>query len=234
MNPQGRKQNLRAAQPGNRNAEKTGVHSPRRRSEEARKIKRTLSRDPKRFLDQDLLDIFADLRAYAHLLARDIAERGVSDRHGKQRRSAGTYVRTLAMCMDLHHRIEASLAANALGNNEAEPWSEDEMVGLLRSIAHDGRNTASGRVAAIRFLKELMPALELSRDFAFYMELEKLPDEELQREIDMLRAAISVKEPPTVPAREMISIMAAQDYITEGELLTLRENLARELAPKAS
>jgi hypothetical protein len=238
MNPKGHQKNLKAKHPANKNAAKAGVYSSQRRAEEADEVRQTLTEDPQRFLSEDETAMYAELRGHLKLLEVDLAERGVTDRTGKQRRQAGTYLRTLRACLDLNDRIQARRAADELEKIMKHPWSEEEAVERLCEIARNPSEPASARITAIRTLHALVPTAP-KPDLAFYEELEAMSAEELEREIAAMMVPITTdpRHPSTEPqwhggrdsAQRMIRKLAMGAEITKEQLHVLYEALTEDL-----
>jgi hypothetical protein len=208
MNPKGRKENLKAAHPGNKNALKSGVHSPRRQAEEEKKARRALVADPNAFLAESQLDLCAKLTATVQLLFDDITEQGVSDRDGKQRRQVGTSLRTLEMLNNVTERMRRSLATAAIENNDVEIWNSETVLGRLQAIAADDSRSAGAQVAALRLLLDQALTTHDSldgidpADLEFLRELKAMDDEQLDREMTALMVPVTNREeqgPPELP-----------------------------------
>jgi hypothetical protein len=231
MNKKGHKDNLKAKHQANFNAGKAGVHSPRRRAEEAEKVRESLARDPERFLIEDEAVMYADLRGLSKLLEVDLAERGVSDRTGKQRRQAGTYLRTLHACLDLSDRIQARKAATQLEDEMENPWTEAEAVERLCEIARNRSEPPAARIAAIKFLHELAPAAQKSYDQEFFDQLEEMSPEQLAKEVTALLIPVTtgIRPPRQEWAEEMVRRFAKLPEITEDNLRDLYDALKDEL-----
>jgi hypothetical protein len=236
MNKKGNKANLKAEHLGNTNAQKAGVYSSRRRAEEAERVREALAEDAEGFLAADQIEIYADLRARSKLLEDDLAERGVSDRKGEQRRQVGTYLKTVAACVELGQRLLAGIAAEKREKEEKIPWAKDECMELLCGIARDRSLSPAGRIAAMKFLSVLAPEGENSYDREFFDHLQTLPDDELERELKALSipnitgAGISRSE----WAEEKIRRMARLDDVTADHLRELYEAIAEELGLSSS
>lgn len=193
MNKRGHKSNLEPSHPNNRNAMKSGAYSPRRREEEAEKIRELLEENTVGYLVADELAMYADLRAYSKILAQDIAERGVSDKNGKPRRQAGAYFRTMNRCLELGEKIRGVARADEVADDDT-PWNEAEAVILLAAIARDPGEPATARIAAMKVLHQVAPAAEVSHDREFYEGLLQLSDEELDAELEALSIPVTTGE----------------------------------------
>jgi hypothetical protein len=190
MNHKGKKDNLRASHPENRNAEKSGLYSERRRAEKAREIMEAMKKDPEGFIAQDLWAELAAVIGLCELQGQDIAERGVTDRDGNLRRVVGSYRNTLKLRRELAQQIEARLASVAAEKRNAEPWTEAEGLRLLRDISHSYGTGPGASVAAIKYLLEREPAPVDDPEYQDYKRwsehISGLSDEQLDRELQAL------------------------------------------------
>lgn len=239
MNKKGHRPNLKAAHPGNKSAQKSGLNSPRQRAMEADKVRQALAKNPEVFFSEDEAAMYAELRAHSKLLAVDLAERGVTDRSGKQRRQAGTYLRTMHACLELSDRIQARTAAHHLKEEMENPWTEQEALERLCEIARNRSEPAAARIAAIKTLKQLGPAKPY--DLEFYELLSEMSDDELERELAALKVPLTTdpENPPTEPqwlehsgrpsAQRLIRNLAQEDEITAEHLHDLYELLNESL-----
>ena len=237
MNQKGHKKNLRPAQPGNRNAEKSGAHSPRRQAEEAAKLEHAYAENPGLFLQQDQLRLYFSARGKLELFDRDIEENGVSDRDGNQRRIVGTHRRCLELCGRLNAELQAGEAEEY---SDTEPFSEAEGLRTLRRMIHDHRVGGSARFAIIQFLLERVRE-PMSVDEAFFRGLEEMTDDELQRELEALMVPISTAgrhahgkrtelEDPVI----LIRRLGSQDTIGDDDLVDLRDSVYARFNPRGS
>lgn len=226
MNPEGTKRNLKASQPGNYNAEKTGLHSERRRAEKARKVQKAIDQDPKEFCARDRNAVLAREIAMCEFLEKDIAENGVSDRKGNLRRSVGAYARALQRRRDLTQELEVDLAASAAEAKHAEPWAREEGARLLRNIAHNYVSAPASSIKAIELLSEQTneqtsePERQRRADFD---EIDKMTHEELERDLIALMKPVltgGLYGPEYDPC-EMIRSLAEQENIERQELQDL-------------
>jgi hypothetical protein len=86
MNPAGRKQNLKASHPGNRNAMKSGVYSERQIAERAERIEQAIPEVVGQFDGDDLAaHEVSRLLALREAIDGDLAKRGVTRRDGEVR-----------------------------------------------------------------------------------------------------------------------------------------------------
>jgi hypothetical protein len=199
VNPKGNKSNLKASHPKNRNAEKSGLHSERRRAEKAREVLEDMKKDPEGFIAQDLLAELAATVGLCELLAEDIAERGVTDRDGNLRRVVGSYRNALKLRRELAQQIEANLASAAAEKRNTEPWTEGEGLRLLRNIAHSYGTAPGASVAAIKHLLEREPSAADDPVYQFYKafleDLFAMSDEDLEREVKALLVPVTTGQP---------------------------------------
>jgi len=231
MNKKGRKKNLEPSHPGNTNAQKSGVHSPRRRAAEEAKVREAMAEDPRGFLAADQSAMYAETRGLLKLLEDDIAERGVTDRSGKQRRQVGTHMRALSFLADLNSRMQAELTAK---EQEGIPWNFVEALQVLIKLARDPGKQASARISAIRLWHELNPDAgkkELKYDPEYMEFLAEMSDEELERELELLRVPVTTDPKPTL-AESLIRRLAAQPEMTDEEFRVLQQAIAEELATR--
>jgi hypothetical protein len=235
MNRKGHQQNLEPAQPGNTNAEKSGVYSKRRRTEKALEIRQNLDRDFEGVVNDDCIERYAQLRALNELCEADIADRGVSDSLGNQRRIVGTYQRNIRILKELSDEFQAELAARAGEDRNAEPWTTAEGTGLLRDIAHNYGKSPAASVAAIKLLLERTADPEVPYNVEYYSELIAMTDEELDRELYFLRLPVTTdpgrerRPMPLKPARMIIRELASRAEITDDDLLSLCRSLSEDV-----
>jgi hypothetical protein len=182
MNSSGNRRNLKASQPGNRNAEKTGVHSKRRRAEKASEVREAIDKDPEGFPAQDRRNALAEAVGLSELLAQDIAEQGITDRKGNPRRVVGMQTRLLKLRLELGEQIEAEHATSVAQARHAEPWSPDEGLRLLRNIAHNYTSAPAASIKAIALLDEQAPAPAYNYDPEFFDKLLNMTPEKLDLE----------------------------------------------------
>lgn len=233
MNKKGRKENLVAPHPANRNAEKSGAFSPRRREEKAAEIRQAVEQDAVTYLRSDLLRVFAEKKAFVELLARDLADRGVSDREGKPRRTVSMYAKGLRDWQEAGDRVRMEFGVSVGDDSyREEPWSEVEGLALLRSFAHDPSMAAASRIAAIRLLLDRGPQAEEDariRSFGmFFSELAELTDAELSRELFALTYPLTTMETLT-PEQDrlytLLSLLKEAGVMDEAQFEELRELL---------
>lgn len=189
-NEQGNAASLIASHPENKNAMKSGVHSPRRRAEAAATIAAALQADPEGYLRADEFVRFAMLRGYLDLMAADVAEKGVSDRHGNPRRTAEAFPRVVRQVQDLAGKLQADHRwRDELGQG---PFTKDEGLSLLRQIAHDESIAAGHRIAAITIL--LPPDGTAGTGRGSDAGIDEISDEEIERQLDAWLHPLSTGE----------------------------------------
>jgi hypothetical protein len=236
MNSKGTKRNLKASQPGNSNAQKTGLYSERERAERARKVRQDLERDPRAALDNGLRDRYSQLRAISELFHDHLIEHGVSDRHGKQRRQAGSYLRTLSVLGGLEEQIQRGLATAAIEDDDTQLWDPSAIKRRLQAIADDPSLPGGARVKALEdLLRESGLAEEVPYDEEFFRELHSMTDEELDRELQALMIPITTgrgRDKRTLEhPRKLIQEFASQDRVTDNDLADLRDSLTALFNP---
>jgi hypothetical protein len=160
MNQRGHPQSLVAAHPGNLNAAKQGVHSPRlieaRAAEIAAELMQTFEFSPaERLAAHEAARCIAILEA----IDRDLDQRGLVDRKGEPRYLLNHRSRT---SRQLEHWLEkVSAAIERQPSSEHPPSAGDfpDYVRALQRIAlgHDATATARDRLAALKELLELGP-----------------------------------------------------------------------------
>lgn len=237
MNPKGKKENLKPSHPGNTNAERSGLHSERRRAEMAREVRENVAEGLPAFLTEDRLAVYAQTVALRELHAQDIAVHGISDRDGNPRRAVGTYSRLLRDTMQLNDQLQAELAANEAEDLHSEPLSEDELLRLLRDIAHSWTTSPAAAIAAIKILLKVMlerAATPLDSFLVQYaIQLNGMADEQFKAEYEAMMAPITTARDDGIkrkPLREMIEELASREEMgSENELLDLFDALAARL-----
>src|SRR6266516_4385691 len=158
MNKRGNPRSLVAAQPGNLNAVKQGVHSPRLIQKRAAEIAAELV-DSADFLPAERLAVHEAARCIAILEAidRDLDQRGLVDEEGKPRYLLNHRSRT---SRQLEHWLEkVSAAIERQAATEQAPLRGDfpDYVRALQRIAlgQDPTGTARDRLAALEELLKL-------------------------------------------------------------------------------
>lgn len=236
MNRDGNRENLRASQPANTNAEKSGVYSERRRAEKTRDVLEAMAKDPD-WLHHEVLAELAESVALSELCAKDIAQRGVTDRKGDVRRIVGTHMRALKMRQELSDRIQAQIAASEAEERHAEPFNRAEGLRLLRDIAHSHSTGPGASVSAIKYLLEspegaLTPEQEYWLHFA--EEWDAMSPEEQDRELMAWNIPVTTDpaNPTEVSESEMIMRhLALRSRFEEDDLRALQRVLEKEFGP---
>lgn len=240
MNNKGHKPNLKASQPGNTNAEKSGVYSGRRKTEKARDVRKAMAEDPDWLLNETAAQL-AEIVGLGELYAQDIAERGLTDRKGELRRVVGAYARNLKMRQELTDQIQANLASAAAEARNAEPLSEAELLRLLRDIAHAHSTAPGASVSAIKYLLEVLeraPSPEEDAAYQMCREIWEMSPETLETELIGLQIPITTGRGPEVQqvlrSDVMMRQMAMKRDTREDQLRALQRVLAEELGPLPS
>jgi hypothetical protein len=158
MNENGNPESLVASHPGNLNALKEGVHSPRLIEARASEIANELA-DSVEFSPAELIAVHQAARCIAVLEAidRDLDQRGVVDRKGAPRYLLNHRSRTSRQLEHWMEEVKATIDRKAA--NEQEPIRADfaDYVRALQRIAlgQDATATARDQLAALKKLLEL-------------------------------------------------------------------------------
>jgi hypothetical protein len=172
----------------------------------------------------------------SELLHEYLIEKGITDRHGKQRRQAGSYLRTLAMLDDLAGQIRVGLATAAFDDEDTPLWDDGSIRRRLQAIADSPDVPGGARVAALRLLGETAPPAP-THDAEFYEKLHEMTDEELERELGYLRVPISTgrkRGPGSTPLddlRALIWKVGSQEKITDHDLADIYDSANRRFHP---
>jgi hypothetical protein len=159
MNPNGNPSTLVAKQPGNVNALKSGAHSPRLIEARAAEIVSDLN-IAEEFDELGKIALWGLARQVAMLefIDRDLSERGLTDRNGKERYLLQRSERHVRLMNEAHDRV---LEARASARKQKTIESPDHVVGnkadyvrALQVIAldHDPEARVSDRLAALKLL----------------------------------------------------------------------------------
>jgi hypothetical protein len=179
MNKGGNPKSLVASHPGNQNAVKHGVHSPRLIQSRAAEIATELTQSFE-FSPAERLAVQEAARCIAILEAidRDFDERGLVDNEGAPRYLLNHRSRISRQLEQWLHKISAAIERHPA--REPEPLRADlpEYVRALQGIAlgRDSTATARDRLAALR---ELLKLEKLGT--SSYLEASSRGDSELQR-----------------------------------------------------
>ncbi|SRR6266516_4397364 len=158
MNKRGNPRSLVAAQPGNLNAVKQGVHSPRLIQKRAAEIAAELV-DSADFLPPERLAVHEAARCIAILEAidRDLDDRGLVDRAGEPRYLLNHRARISRQLEQWLEKVSAAIE-RASAREQAPPRGEfGDYVEALQRIALglDPTGTARDRLAALKELLRL-------------------------------------------------------------------------------
>lgn len=187
MNSKGHQKTLVSSHPGNTNAVKSGVHSPRLIHARASEIERDLAGTFK-FSAIDLVAV----REVAHNMAileaidRDLDERGLVDNRGKPRYLLDKRFRTSRQLDHWLAKIAPAIDRQSAAVRERPRAEWADYVRELQSIAmgYDPGARTSDRLSALRELLKLG-----SRGTTSGLEPKAVVDSEMQRRWDKVFAA---------------------------------------------
>ena len=156
MNKQGNPQSLVASHPGNLNAAKNGVHSPRLIQARAEEIASELT-EGFEFSPAERLAVHEAARCIAILEAidRDLDERGLVDRDGSPRYLLNHRSRTSRHLEHWLDRVTAALEGQTTSHHEPTKADFPDYVRALQRIALGQEATATAR-DQLAALKELL------------------------------------------------------------------------------
>lgn len=160
MNKRGNPESLVASHPGNFNAAKQGVHSPRLIQARAAEIAGELTQSFE-FSPAERLAVHEAARCIAILEAidRELDQRGLIDKKGQPRYLLNHRSRTSRQLEQWLEKVQAAIERRAL-SEQASPRAEfPDYVRALQRIAlgHDAAATPRDRLAALKELLELGP-----------------------------------------------------------------------------
>jgi hypothetical protein len=157
MNRRGHKETLVAHQKGNSNAVKYGVHSPRLISERAAEITNGLL-ESFDFTAAEMVAVNEAARwgALLEAIDRDLDERGLVDRHGKERYLLALRVRASARLERWLTKLEGTMKRK-LGERAMDKLERADYLRELQHIAvgNDPTATARDRLGALKELLRL-------------------------------------------------------------------------------
>jgi hypothetical protein len=160
MNNRGNPRSLVASHPGNLNAAKQGVHSPRLIQARAAEIASELT-ESFEFSAAERLAVHEAARCIAILEAidRDLDERGVVDTDGTPRYLLNHRSRTSRQLEHWLEKVSAAIERNAASEPEPLRAEYPDYVRALQRIAlaHDTSATTRDRLVAIKELRQLGP-----------------------------------------------------------------------------
>jgi len=157
MNKKGHKESLIARHPGNTNAVKFGVHSPRLIGERAQAIAEELLQSFE-FTPVEKVAISEAARCIALLEAidNDLDERGIVDRRGKERNLAQFRVRVSARLERWLDKFSTSIDRQLRTREAPEPKRVDLVRELQRiALGDDPEARTQDRLAALKQLLAL-------------------------------------------------------------------------------
>ena len=146
MNKQGNPQSLVASHPGNLNAAKNGVHSPRLIQARAGEIARELT-EGFEFSPAELLAVHEAARCIAILevIDRDLDQRGLVDRDGSPRYLLNHRSRTSRHLEHWLERVSAAMERQTTREPETTRADFPDYVRALQRIALGQETTATAR-----------------------------------------------------------------------------------------
>jgi hypothetical protein len=158
MNKRGNPKSLVASHPGNRNAVKQGVHSPRLIQERAAEIAHELT-EAVEFSPAERLAAHEAARCIAILEAidRDLDQRGLIDVEGNPRYLLNHRSRTSRQLEHWLEKVSAAIERQPASGQAPLRADFPDYVRALQRIAlgHDPTGTARDRLAAVKELLEL-------------------------------------------------------------------------------
>ena len=160
MNKRGNPKSLLASHPGNLNALKQGVHSPRLIQARAAEIATELTQSFE-FSPAERLAVHEAARCIAILEAidRDLDQRGLVDREGQPRYLLNHRSRTSRQLEHWLEKVSAAIEREATSEQAPSRGDFPDYVRALQRIAlgQDATATARDRLAALKELLELGP-----------------------------------------------------------------------------
>jgi hypothetical protein len=158
MNKHGHSKSLVPSHPGNLNAAKEGVHSPRLIQARAAEIAGELTQSFQ-FSPAELLAVHEAARCFAILEAidRDLDQRGLVDRNGEPRYLLNHRSRTSRQLEQWLEKVSAAIERKAASERAPGRAEFADYVRELQRIAlgEDASATAGVRLAAVKELLEL-------------------------------------------------------------------------------
>jgi hypothetical protein len=160
MNKRGNPKSLVAAHPGNLNAVKQGIHSPRLIEARAAEIASELT-ESFEFSPAERLAVHEAARCIAILEAidRDLDQRGLVDKHGQPRYLLNHRSRTSRQLEQWLEKVQAAIERRATSEQLPSQADFPDYVRALQRIAlgRDASATARDRLAALKELLALGP-----------------------------------------------------------------------------
>jgi hypothetical protein len=174
MNERGNPSSLVVSHPGNLNAAKQGVHSPRLIQARAAEIERELMESCELSpLERLAVQEAARCTAILEAIDRDLDQRGLVDKEGKPRYLLNHRSRTSRQLERWLERVSAAVERKAASEQAPSRADFPDYVRALQRIAlgHDPTATARDQLAALKELLELGP-----RGTTSYLELPTGPE----------------------------------------------------------
>ena len=160
MNKRGNSKSLVASHPGNLNAAKQGVHSPRLIQARAAEIATELTQSFE-FSPAERLAVHEAARCIAILEAidRDLDQRGLVDKDGQPRYLLNHRSRTSRQLEQWLEKVQAAIERRATTEQAPSRADFPDYVRALQRIAlgHDAAATVRDRLTALKELLELGP-----------------------------------------------------------------------------
>ena len=158
MNPDGNPGSLVAAHPGNTNAAKYGVYSPRLADRRAAEIVAELTQSYE-FSATQLIWLFEFARC-THILESidlDLAERGVVDKHGEPRTLLNHRSRIVKQQDHWFSKIAPTMERQASSKQALAPPGRPDYIRELQwiGLGHDSAASTRDRLAALNQLTEI-------------------------------------------------------------------------------
>jgi hypothetical protein len=158
VNPHGHQKSLVASHPGNSNAAKQGVHSPRLIQARAAEIASELT-ESFEFSPAERLAVHEAARCIAILEAidRDLDQRGLVDKDGTPRYLLNHRSRTSRQLEHWLEKVSTAIERNAQSDPQPPRAEYGDYIRALQRIAlgHDTSATARDRLVAINELRQL-------------------------------------------------------------------------------
>ena len=177
-NKNGNPGSLVAAQPGNTNAAKYGVYSPRLAAPRAAEI---VAEFTQRFEfsanEQIALGGFARAAAILERIDLDLMERGIVDKRGEARSLLNHRARVERQVEHWRSKIAPAMERQDASESLSSPTGRSDYIRELQRIAlgHDSTARSSDRLAAIKALLEIDSAPGEVTVVQFHIPAEKMP-----------------------------------------------------------
>jgi hypothetical protein len=178
MNKNGNPGSLVAAQPGNTNAAKFGVYSPRLIEPRAAEMVAELTQHFEFSVTESIALVeFARSVAILERIDLDLMERGVVDKRGEARSILNHRARTLRQLEHWLSKIAPAMERHAASESLSSPLGRSDYIRELQRIGlgHDSTAGARDRVAAVKTLLEIDSAPGPATVVQFHVPAEKMP-----------------------------------------------------------